>query len=1320
MELNSAEAKNLQKRIEDWIASPNQELEATFGVDGKVDVVTFLTVAKRLRARGYRSIAQEDRMTVTLPDHVRFSLQGLGTIQEYCKDDTMAGKNFIVMIKDRTVPEANVDLMDYDVRVKVRREIGLEKDDAKIRDVFTTWKQQKKAFRVIRRWTFEGEGLVIDLSIVRSTLRDINKQYKWQRLFRDQDVMGSVPEYEIEVELVRLEGDTPEIVMKRLVKGMGEVLRGIQKHTFLIRKSVKDKVLRGYRDLVGMDRFRGVAPVTLEMPNFLKERDEGVANIRDGYNVTDKADGLRVMAFCDTKGEMYMMDMGLAIYKTGLTNQACRSSLIDGEWITQTKDGRAVQQLLFFDIYYDSDKNNVTQLPFYSIDPQKDTRYNHLKSWVTRWNDKTVVAGGITASTKLQIVMKNFYFAEAGDSAIFQAASKSLDVKSIYNTDGLIFTPNDKPIPNKQVFMEQFKWKPSHDNTIDFLVKFENYTDSKEERITVGVKPDTGETLTYKTLRLLVGSSTDSNFENPRATVLEGAKQEKKKYGQVYKPVAFNPSEFSDTMASVCYLEMQTDPDTGENYVLTDKSKEPIQEKNIVEMAYEPSQPPGWRWKPLRVRMDKTERLQRGILARTLNSSKTADSVWNSIHDPITESMIRSGSDEVDEAEAQALDAEKETAAAARRKYFERTATEQDLRIVKGLRDFHNKLIKERVLYASAFKGRGKTVLDLAVGKGADLQRWRRGGVSFVLGCDNAGDNITNAEDGAYRRYLETVSKAPPGSVPPMIFAIADTSKRLIDGTGGETEQEKDILRSVFGRIKPMGPVPPFVEREGASKLKMGADCVSLMFAIHYFFDKKETFDGLLQNIADGLKLGGYFIGCCFDGDRVFDLLKMTNKGSRKTGMNKDMLLWSITKQYDADAIPEDDTAFGMGIDVEFISIGTSHREYLVPFKLLQKKMADIGCELLDDKELAEIGLKTSTDVFGNTYRTMGGSRHAMNDAVQQFSFLNRWFIFKRKAEKVPDVVGPEARASVLSAPSGVRKTKIRVVDKLLGGPATATATAPSTTQNSKEANSISNGKEANANGKESKENNQAGPISAAASAAASAASAAVALARTVPVATEAGPKASQTYASGEVFQFYSRAALQDKLKIGDKSAARWLAPNAPFPIKDGDITYPSVEHYFAAMMYKLASNKPDLAVSLFARDGSIHQEYVRQRLTETDGGTKPLSEDRDYEMLEQESKEVKAAMKASTAKKYKAVIDETKWATLKDQSLRDGLAQRWENDARLRRVVEAVRNQGKILLFYTPGAVTNLGGIRRDDGTIEGDNKMGQILMSLAKFPGY
>ena len=1319
MELNSAEVTHLRKRIEDWLVSPNQELEATFGVDGKVDVTTFLTVAKRLRARGYRSIAQEDRMTITTPDHVRFSLQGLGTIQEYCKDDVLAGKNFITLIKDRTVPDANVDLVDYDVRVKVRREIGLDNNDAKVRDLFASWKQQKKAFRVIRRWTFEGEGLVLDLSIVRSTGRDANRNYRWMRLFKDQDVMGSPPEYEIEVELTRIEGDTVDSALKRLVKGVGEVLRGIQKHTFLMRKSVRDRVLRGYKDLTGTDRFRGVAPVTMEMPNFLKDRDDGVPNIRNGYNVTDKADGLRVMAFCDTKGELFMIDMTLNVYKTGLTNQACRLSLLDAEWITQTKDGRAVSQLLFFDIYIDVDKKDVTGLPFYSREASAETRYSSMKRWITTWNEKTVVGAGITAATKLQVILKNFFFADEGDSAIFLAASQALNIKGIYNTDGLIFTPNAKPIPKAAAFLEQFKWKPAHDNTIDFLVKFENYTDSKEERVTVGVKPDSGETLTYKTLRLLVGSSTDAMFENPRAAVLEGVRPKPaSRKGAAYRPVPFNPADYADTMASVCYLQMETDPDTGENYVLTGKSKEPIQDKNIVEMAYDPAQPPGWRWQPLRVRMDKTERMQRGILGRTLNSSQTAESVWNSIHDPITESMIRSGSETMGEAESEALDAEKEASAAARRKYFERTATEADLRVVKGMRDFHNKMIKERVLYGAAFKQKGKTVLDLAVGKGADLQRWRRGGVSFVLGCDNAGDNITNAENGAYRRYLETMSKAPPGSVPTMIFAIADSSKRLIDGTAGETEQEKDILRSVMGRIKPSGPVPPFVEREGVAKLKTGADCVSLMFAIHYFFDKKATFDGLLQNIADGLKLGGLFIGCCFDGEKVFDLLKTTPTGGRRTGMYKEKLLWSIAKQYDAEAIPEGDDAFGMGVDVEFISIGTSHREYLVPFKLLQSKMADIGCELLDDKECAELGLKTSTGLFGASHDK---DRYKMNDAVQQFSYLNRWFIFKRKTEKV---AASEADATPLVAAAATatgKKSKIRIVSALAAPKNAATAAANAPAANAPAANApaanapAANAPAANANAPAA---NAAAPppVNALAPISEAVAKPGSEPLRTIPV---AAPKASELFGANEVFQFYSRAALQDKLKLSDKSAGRWLAPNAPFPLKDGDTIYPSLDHYIGGMMYKLATTIPQTGISLFSRNGSIHQQYVGQRLTETDGGTKPLPEDRDYALLEDESKDVKAAMRAATVKKYTGAFDEAKWATVKDQVLRDGLTQRWETDARMRRIVEAVRNQGKILLFYTPGAATNMGGIRRDDGTIEGDNKVGEILMSLAKFPG-
>ena len=1308
MELYSAEAEKLKKLLGEWLASPDQELEATFGPNGTVDITTFLSVAKRLRARGYRALPQEDRMTITLPEHIRFSVKGLGVIQAYCQDDILAGKPFITVIKDRTLKEANVDLDDYETRIKSRREIGMANDDGRVREVFSTWKQQKKAFRIIRRWSFEGEGLVIDMSIVRSTSKDMNGNYKWQRAFKEQDVMSFIPSYEIEVEMIRMEGDTPESALKRLVKGVGEVLRGIQKHTFLLRKSVSDRVKNSYYDLVGGKQFRGVAPVTLELKNFtpLVSAEEGVPNVRTGYNVTDKADGLRVHAYCDSKGELFMMDMSLNVYKTGLVNQACRSSLLDGEWITKTKDNTAVQQLLLFDIYINTDKKKVSELPFYVKD-QKETRYELMKAWISRWNDKTVVGPGISASTKLQVVMKNFFFADRSDTEIFLRASQALDIKGIYNTDGLIFTPNLTPLPGKAGtgFLEQFKWKPAHDNTIDFLVSFEKFTDSREERFTVGVKPSTGETVTYKTLRLFVGSSTDAGYQNPRETVLEGKPRAPRGKGPGYRPVIFNPKEFPDTMASVCHLQMATDPDTGEDYVMTDNSMEPIQDKNIVEMAYDPSEAPGWRWKPLRVRMDKTERLQRGILGRTLNSEMVAESVWNSIHDPITKSMIRTGAAQPTEAELEGLSKEKEDREAISRRYWARTAPEADLRQVKGLRDFHNKWIKERILYATGLRGGGKTILDLAVGKAADLQRWRRMNISFALGCDNAGENITDPENGAYRRYLNTLAGARGQPVAPMIFAIADSSKRLLDGTAGVNEQEKDILRSVLGRIRPTGPVPAFVEKEGAGKLKMGADCISMMFALHYMFKDKQMFDGFLQNVADCLKVGGYFIGCCFDGKKVFDLLKGTPKNGRKSGLHGDALLWSITKKYDEDELPMDESAFGLSVGVEFISIGTEHDEYLVPFPLLKAKMESIGCELLSDADLKEVGLQDSTNTFDVSYG-MTGKSFPMSEAVKQFSFLNRWFVFKRKAEKLPDEVAVEAPGSAL-APNAktVKKSKIRVVSALKGQAPSVEVPAPV---------------------------EAAGPVSAALTGAPAVVQqleeeapgpepgpAAPAPLRTVPVAPI--QKGKTTYAPGEVFQFYAKAALQDKLKIKEPGAGRWLAPSTHFPLKDTDgITYPSLEHYVAGMMYKLATNKPTVAVSVFSRDGEIHQEYVRQRLTETAGGTKPLVAERDYDLMDQEAKDVKAAVRTAAMKKYGAILDEVKWATVKDEVLRDALKQRWEQDAKLRKIIEAVRNQGKILLFYTPGAAANLGGIRRDDGSIEGDNKIGRIWMELANFPGF
>jgi mRNA (guanine-N7-)-methyltransferase len=234
-------------------------------------------------------------------------------------------------------------------------------------------------------------------------------------------------------------------------------------------------------------------------------------------------------------------------------------------------------------------------------------------------------------------------------------------------------------------------------------------------------------------------------------------------------------------------------------------------------------------------------------------------------------------------------------------KYFERKAPAEDLLFVTGLREFHNQYIKEMVLYNACLRGGNKKLVDIACGKGSDIRRWVNNKVSFVLGIDYAGDNITNTEDGAYARYITFSQRNRKIQVPPMVFVIGDSSKRIIDGRAGSTDEERDILRSVYGRYAAIGPVLPYVDNNAAKELKDGADVMSCMFALHYFFESKEKLDGLIRNIREGTKLGGYFIGCCFDGDSVFNFLKNTPSGGTLTGTEKDTILWNIRKDYDAD-----------------------------------------------------------------------------------------------------------------------------------------------------------------------------------------------------------------------------------------------------------------------------------------------------------------------------------------------------------------------------------------------------------------------------------
>jgi predicted NAD-dependent protein-ADP-ribosyltransferase YbiA (DUF1768 family) len=486
-------------------------------------------------------------------------------------------------------------------------------------------------------------------------------------------------------------------------------------------------------------------------------------------------------------------------------------------------------------------------------------------------------------------------------------------------------------------------------------------------------------------------------------------------------------------------------------------------------------------------------------------------------------------------------------------------------------------------------------------------------------------------------------------------------------------------MRSIYGQVAPDGTVPPFVTKYGANQLKNGGDCVAIMFAIHYFFENEKALNGIIQNISDSLKVGGLFVGCCFDGEKVFESLRHIPENGSLVGKEGDAELWKITKRYSKEDLTGDVDSLGLPIDVEFISIGSEQREYLVPFDLLKKKMAEIGCDLMDEKECKELGLNASTEMFETTYDNAlkKGKKFTMVQDVKRYSFFNRWFIFKRRRggmmKEVEGEVGLAEEGEKLVVNVYKKGEEAKEILEQVGSMPPATF------------------------GKEKAE----------------------AIAKDTNEEIEIVAAGKKKYELNQVFQFYIGASLTDKLGIKDVGAGRWLAPSALFPIKDKEgVIYPSLEHYLAGMKYKIATDKPELASSLFSNEGTVHQDILRKRETLSAHGARRITDEKEHELLVEEMKALKEESEKGF-KKYKAKFDEGKWLANKDKVLEDGLRQRYERDERLRRIIEAAKTKKIYLLYYTQSSGSELGGKRLADKTIDGENKIGNLLMKFANFSG-
>jgi len=349
---------------------------------------------------------------------------------------------------------------------------------------------------------------------------------------------------------------------------------------------------------------------------------------------------------------------------------------------------------------------------------------------------------------------------------------------------------------------------------------------------------------------------------------------------------------------------------------------QPFHDGDIVEFTFIDS-----KWLPKRIRNDKT----------APNNFQTANSNWTFIHFPVTETMIRT---QISSGTYSAGDL-----------YYNRD-NHSELQSTKNLRNFHNDIKRE--LLGSVAKKTGMSLIDFGCGKGGDLHKWIFHKFKTVFGIDKSEDNIVNTKDGCYARYLPQKEKLFAR------FVHGDASKDLVNGDATFKKAEFEIWQSLKCRM---------------------FDIASCQFALHYFFKNEVTITGFMRNVYNTVNVGGFFIGCCFDGKKVFDKLQSEDViNCNDLSGNR---IWMLQKRYKKDSFPDDITSVGYKIDVFQESINSVQEEFLVNFDFLTSAMEQIGFFPVKD------------DNFEAFYK----DTYDLSPMEKEISFLNRAFIFQKKTK---------------------------------------------------------------------------------------------------------------------------------------------------------------------------------------------------------------------------------------------------------------------------------------------------------------------------------
>jgi hypothetical protein len=993
----------------------------------------FENVLTQLRSNdAFKETITPEILTVTSFDGgPQLEISGITNISAYCLSES---PNVVPHIwKKRTVRLS--EGLPNELPIRVVSHIIEEQSITSNDRVDSKWPVLSKHYRISKFFKYE-HGIDTDDHI----------EYRIGLIRESPNTSESMTESAVSTQNIKYEFEIvfhSHSTIQNIMNTCISMVQLITQRVFPISKKQQQIILEGYNTLVrkilekshwntdNVDNsatyhFLAPKPITLERINLIEPGPEtyGINTVLKGYTVTDKADGERMLLYITKNGEAYIINNSFEIFETGLKTATTKlfNSLIDGEYIL-AKDrhsGKMKDLFAAFDIYFMDDKSIMNLPLIYRPNQETDSvtgtgkdktisskkseeklthsRYDALKyiSDMNFWDTK---------NASIDFISKQIIFAEA---SLMKDTCKELlsGARNLpYDIDGLIFTPAHLSVfgyyPGRPAVITEnvkwdkvLKWKPKEQNTIDFLVEEGNS----------GVDIITKKT--YKEFKLYTGYN--SKQWEP-ITPLDGIRlrhdrefaDRARNMKDTYKAKLFEPFTNYEKGVEIAhvYLNERNQP------VCEDGSV--IENKSIVEFAYnldEKNKIIMKRWIPLRVREDKTRIFkQTGKLSKTANDLTVAQSVWRTIHLPVEREMITGITPVLEKDISLTLE---ERLLGIDNIYYARDIPRQHMLSVNML-DFHNQGIK-KMLYERVPGSKRDSLLEIACGMAGDLPRWQAGGYRFIMGVDISRDNITNPVKGAYarmitqRRALKVIIDGIENTVyPRVIFLIGDCAKKFENGdAAGDDKESKDLFQMLYSNSSAANRLTPPYMREYIGKAARGFSLVSCMFAIHYFFETEDKLDGFFHNVAHNLKIGGNFITTFMDGDRVADLLSKSETGiAEGRKLNNVIPVWAIIKRYQQF---EENNYYGKPVDVFLENINKMIPEYLVHFPTLVAKAKNYNLEVED------------TGMFGETFNTvLGGINRSLpqakfghlekailsleNDEIQkQFSFLNRWVIFKK------------------------------------------------------------------------------------------------------------------------------------------------------------------------------------------------------------------------------------------------------------------------------------------------------------------------------------